>query len=355
MGQVIRKVNRAGRFIGWYVRYVDSDGKRKARATKATSAAEARRILVELEAAAGRRQLGVPDRPQPVKGTALVARWLDESQPRTTDRAKWAQKQRYHLARAMPHLDAIITRPDAVRIVRQIGAAMKPSTLRLARDTLKAAWAWAVAEGVAADNPWAVVRLQPVERKCDYLSRDEVAALIATADADKCRNSAVSAIGVRLAVYAGLRVSEIYGLRWRSVDFDRNVITIRSGYTTAPTKSRRERVIPMADHLRDALIAWRSTCPSTDVVCPAYNTTTGKWFAALRRPDIKRLYRKAGLHAPSAPWHVLRHTFASHFLMAGGSLLTLQRLLGHASVAITQIYSHLSDEHVAGEIKKLRF
>ena len=41
--------------------------------------------------------------------------------------------------------------------------------------------------------------------------------------------------------------------------------------------------------------------------------------------------------------------------MSGGSLLTLQRLLGHTSIAITQIYSHLSDEHIAGEIKKLRF
>ncbi|HMY59558.1 MAG TPA: tyrosine-type recombinase/integrase, partial [Pseudomonadota bacterium] len=56
-----------------------------------------------------------------------------------------------------------------------------------------------------------------------------------------------------------------------------------------------------------------------------------------------------------APWHVLRHTFASHFLMSGGSLLTLQRLLGHTTLAITQIYSHLSAEHVAEEVRKLRF
>ena len=69
MGQLIRKVSAKGRFVGWYVRWVDADGKRRARATKATSAAEARRILVELEAQAGRRKLGIPDRPQPIKAS----------------------------------------------------------------------------------------------------------------------------------------------------------------------------------------------------------------------------------------------------------------------------------------------
>ncbi len=106
----------------------------------------------------------------------------------------------------------------------------------------------------------------------------------------------------------------------------------------------------MADQLRDALAEWQKRCPSREMVCPAM---TGE--AKAKRLDIRRLYRKAGLPSPAAPWHVLRHTFASHFLMSGGSLLTLQRLLGHTSVAITQIYSHLSDEHIAGEMKRLKF
>ena len=347
MGQLIRKTNREGQFLGWYVRFVDSDGKRKAKATKATSAAEARRILVELEAAAGRRQLGVPERPQPMRGTDLVNRWLSESLPRTSNRKAWEQKQRHALVKVWSQLDAIVSREDAQRIARKLDSdGYKPATIRTAISSLKAAWRWAVDEGITDANPWAKLRLPKAESRIEYLSRSEIAALLDAVDKDRD----VVAIAVRLALFAGLRVSEVWGLRWRGVDLDRGTLTIRNGYKNAPTKSRRERVIPLADQLRDALVTWQRCCPSREMVCPA---TTGE--AKAKRLDIRRLYRKAGLHVPSAPWHVLRHTFASHFLMSGGSLLTLQRLLGHTSVAITQVYSHLSDEHVAGEMKRLRF
>mgnify|MGYP003376922660 CR=1 FL=1 len=347
MGQVIRKTSRTGHFLGWYVRFIDSDGKRKAKATKATSAAEARRILVELEAAAGRRQLGVPDRPQPIKGVELIGRWIEESQPRTTNRQAWALRQRHALVKVWTQLNAIIGREDAQRIVRKLDSdGYKPATIRTAIACLKAAWRWAVEEGITEVNPWAKLRLPRAESRIEYLSRSEIAILLDAVDKDRD----VVAVAVRLALFAGLRVSEVWGLRWRSADLDRGVLTVRNGYKNAPTKSRRERVIPMADQLRDALAAWQKRCPSREMVCPSL---TGE--AKAKRLDIRRLYRKAGLHVPSAPWHVLRHTFASHFLMSGGSLLTLQRLLGHTSVAITQIYSHLSDEHIAGEMKRLKF
>ena len=353
MGQLIRKVSAKGRFVGWYVRWVDADGKRRARATKATSAAEARRILVELEAQAGRRKLGIPDRPQPIKGIDLIERWLEEYQPRTRDRRRWVIKQKYNLASALPHITGIVSRADAARIVRKLSDGKKSNTVRACVGTLKSAWKWAVSVGISDGNPWDM-RLPPPERKNDYLSREEVARLLAAVDADTQPHREVMAVAVRLAIYAGLRVCEVYGLRWRSVDFDRNVIVIRHGFRDSPTKSRRERVIPIADQLREHLESWHKRCPSQDYVCPTFSSTTRKWFAARVRPDIRRFYRSAGLSVPSSPWHVLRHTFASHFLMSGGGLLTLQRILGHTSLTHTQIYSHLSDEHVAIEMKRLR-
>jgi site-specific recombinase XerD len=49
------------------------------------------------------------------------------------------------------------------------------------------------------------------------------------------------------------------------------------------------------------------------------------------------------------------HTFASHFMMRGGNILTLQKLLGHATLEMTLIYAHLSPDHLAGEIARLNF
>ena len=176
MGEVIRKTNLAGRFVGYYIRFVDADGRRKARATKATSAAEARRILVELEATAGRRRLGIPDRPQPLAGVELIERWLEEAQPHTRDRRKWEAKHRYTLARVLPMLGVSTSRTDATKIVRKLHATMQPNTVRLVVTTLRYAWKWAVTQCLVDENPW-IMRM-PLVRKTEYLSREEVARLL---------------------------------------------------------------------------------------------------------------------------------------------------------------------------------
>lgn len=54
-------------------------------------------------------------------------------------------------------------------------------------------------------------------------------------------------------------------------------------------------------------------------------------------------------------FHGLRHTFASHFMMAGGNILTLQKLLGHSSVAVTMKYAHLAPDFMRDEMSRLRF
>ncbi|MNP57799.1 Tyrosine recombinase XerC [compost metagenome] len=60
----------------------------------------------------------------------------------------------------------------------------------------------------------------------------------------------------------------------------------------------------------------------------------------------------SGLTVPAGQSsHVLRHTFASHFIMSGGNLLTLQRILGHTTVAMTMRYAHLAPDHLQDAIR----
>ena len=77
-----------------------------------------------------------------------------------------------------------------------------------------------------------------------------------------------------------------------------------------------------------------------------------------RRAEPRGLFCGARAHQPppsTAGAHVLRHTFTSHYLMKGGSLIALQTMLGHSSLKTTAIYSHLSSDHLRSEIHRLKF
>ena len=70
---------------------------------------------------------------------------------------------------------------------------------------------------------------------------------------------------------------------------------------------------------------------------------------------LTELLLAAGCHVPVRPWHSLRHTFASHYVMSGGNLLALQKILGHSKFEMTQIYSHLAPDYMAGEMARLSY
>ena len=70
---------------------------------------------------------------------------------------------------------------------------------------------------------------------------------------------------------------------------------------------------------------------------------------------LPRLLAAAGCRVPLHPWHALRHTFASHFIMSGGNLLALQKILGHSDVKMTMIYAHLAPDFLGTEMDRIKF
>ncbi len=75
----------------------------------------------------------------------------------------------------------------------------------------------------------------------------------------------------------------------------------------------------------------------------------GRLFSSCRSA-FRKAYERAGLHTPGQMTHVLRHTFASHFMMQGGNIVTLQRILGHGDIKMTMRYSHLAPDHFASAL-----
>ena len=157
--------------------------------------------------------------------------------------------------------------------------------------------------------------------------------------------------GVALALYTGMRLGEIQALKWDSVDFRMRQIIVRRTYCLKSnkakewTKTKRVRRIPINESLLEILLTLKKNARS-DEVLPDF-----PFHHASR--TLKRTAREFGIKA--IRFHDLRHSFASNFIMRGGDIYKLQKLLGHSSVQMTERYAHLSPEHLKDATSILDF
>jgi integrase len=137
---------------------------------------------------------------------------------------------------------------------------------------------------------------------------------------------------VTVAIETGLRRGELLGLTWDRVDLSRGVIRLEV------TKSGRRREVPMRQAVYDALAA-------------RPEPREGRVFRTL---SVRTAFENAVDEAKLDDFHFhdCRHHFASWFVMRGGSLPALQKLLGHADLKMTLRYAHLAPHYLRDEIEK---
>lgn len=150
---------------------------------------------------------------------------------------------------------------------------------------------------------------------------------------------------VLLAVNTGLRRGELLQLRWRDLDLQRRLLTVRG----EGAKTRQTRHVPLNSEATRVLKAWRPT-----VFEPAWCVFGGS-TESTPLGTVKKAWRgvlKAAT-VTSFRFHDLRHTFASKLVMASVDLNTVRELLGHKSIAMTLRYAHLAPEHKAAAVESL--
>ena len=151
-------------------------------------------------------------------------------------------------------------------------------------------------------------------------------------------------IGVSLALRLGLRRGEVFGLRWEDVDRKGKRLTVARSFESLP-KNGKARTLPIPSALLEDLERWRAVCPRSQKVVPiGTNSRTG----------LAQLLKAAKCKPLSRGWHGLRHTFASIFIEQGGSILALKDMLGHSSLAMSLVYSHLAPSALARDIEKMK-
>lgn len=207
--------------------------------------------------------------------------------------------------------------------------------------SLRSFYRFAQRQGMATSNPAKPLRNPRRQRKLPHvLSSEEVGRLLQAPPAGDPAGLRDRAI-LETVYSAGLRVSELVGLNDNDLDFDQHIVRVRG-------KGRKERISPLGSFALRAITRYRSVRTlhaSEQARGAAAAVFVNRFGRRLTTRSVGRLLEKhiavAGLDNRTSP-HTLRHSFATHLLDRGADIRSVQELLGHKSLATTQIYTHVS-------------
>lgn len=210
-------------------------------------------------------------------------------------------------------------------------------------SALRGFFRFLLAERHVAADPTALVSGPRLPRKLpQVLTFAEVESLLTAPDFSTprgCRDGAM----LQLLYASGLRVSELVGLKLADIDLDQGIVS-------AFGKGGKRRRVPIGEvaqaavrkYLREVRHKWSTRASSPDLFLTERGvgmTRQGFWKL------LGRYARVSGVTKPISP-HKLRHSFATHLLERGADLRAVQSMLGHADIATTQVYTHVTSEHL---------
>lgn len=222
----------------------------------------------------------------------------------------------------------------------------KKSSLARKLATLRSFYRFLIREGQVTRNPAEEIRTprlpKPLPR---VLTKDDANALMEFPEAQMplfFRDRAI----LETLYSTGARVGELVGMNIEDVNWTEGLVHLRG-------KGRKERIVPIGNVALDALKAYRdSPRPSTighqrsaNRAVPVFRNHRGTRLTAR---SVARIVAKYSRRLPGGPVnpHTLRHSFATHLLDEGADLRAIQEMLGHASLATTQKYTHVAMDHL---------
>ncbi len=225
-------------------------------------------------------------------------------------------------------------------------AGINPRTAARRLSTLRQFHRFLASENVRPDDPTASIDSPKRGRALPkIMGEDEVEALLnAAANHEGAEGARLCAL-LEVLYSTGLRVSELVGLPLAALGRDPRFMVVRG-------KGGKERMVPVGEKAEAALARYREVRAhflrgdrESKWLFPSRGAgghLTRQRFAQL----LKELALEAGLTPSKLSPHVLRHAFATHLLNRGADLRSVQRLLGHADISTTQIYTHVLDDRL---------
>ena len=226
-------------------------------------------------------------------------------------------------------------------LLRKTGLAARSRARHLV--AIRGFYRFLVQEKILRNDPARLIDLPKSGLKLPHvLSREEIELLLKAPDTDK-------PIGVRdaamleLLYAAGLRVSELINLKLHDINLE-------AGFVRIFGKGSRERIVPVGGHAIEKINTYLKTVRSRRL---KQTTSPFLFIARAGKPMTRQGFWKllsrygmqAGLKKRISP-HSLRHSFASHLLEGGADLRAVQIMLGHVDISTTQIYTHVTRDHL---------
>ncbi len=248
---------------------------------------------------------------------------------------------------------ASATAEDVEAYFANIGSrGLSAATAARRRSAVRQFYRFVLGETWRADDPTRRVEAPKTGRPLPkILSREEVDALIAAAAARDGAAGARLAAMIEILYASGLRVSELVALPLAAVAHDPAFLMVRG-------KGGKDRLAPLNEAARTAIRAYlavRGECLGKSAKANPWLFGSGARGGRLSARRVAQLLdeaaRAAGIDPGRVSPHVLRHAFATHLLEGGADLRVVQTLLGHADIATTQIYTHVTQDRLRAVVE----
>lgn len=338
----------------WRIRWIDCDGRR--RSATCDSYNDAKAALAKAHTVANAVKSGESPAPPPRKTFAdLTEHWM-------ATRALHKRSADTDTSRLRAHLTPAFGKLDLQEITYERIEAFKAERAQMAKQTLRHLLVLLGSMLKHAHRLGWLPTLPPIDKpsvrvnSADFAylrSGDEVKRFLRAAHDEGVDTYTLYAT----ALYTGMRQGELAALRWDCVDLDSRTIVVSRSFD-GPTKAGDVRYLPILNALHPILREWRLRCPGGLV----FPNAKGEMHQPKDRIFCERFQKvldAAGFQRPEEGrrvhyirFHDLRHTFASQWMMSGGALFKLQKILGHKSTELTQRYSHLSPSAFHGDLDR---
>lgn len=291
-----------------------------------------------------------------------AAVWLDVYKKDKVEYGTYRNYKMYvdkHIIPSIGKLKLEDVKPAHIEKLMKKASSLSRSAQQHIKIALNGIFETAMDNHLCSTNPARKVTLKKMPKKePEVFTASEISKILSTAPAVK------DGYIVELLLYTGMRIGEAAALQWVDIDRENGIIYIRrsvarkdgGGYEVKSTKSGMERQIGITDKLsrllgtipRNSLYVLGTdagTIPNTFELSKRYMAAISAINAILGPEESVR----------ELTAHKCRHTYATYLLKGGANLRQVQQLLGHSSVVVTEIYTHIDTDDVKNSVTKLPY